>query len=323
MKIILTGGAGFIGSCTLSRLNSIGIEDVIVVDAVKDPSSVPNLMGKKFKEYVGRDDLLPRLEKGQMNDVDLIIHLGACADTTQMDRQFLAQNNVSYSQRLARWALAQGKRFHYASSASIYGDGKNGYSDADESHPAYAALNPYGESKLEFDRWLIRENLPSKVVGYRYFNVFGPNEYHKGDMSSMVFKAYNQIRSTGRVQLFATTRDGFENGSEERDFVYVKDVLDVMTFFLEHPGRNGIFNVGTGKARSFKHLAEAVFAALGKTPDIAYVPMPPALRRQYQYFTQADLSKLRQAGYDRPFLPLEVSVADYVTRHLMNKTPYF
>jgi len=322
MKIILTGGAGFIGSCFLWQLNSMGIDDVIVVDTESDPSAFPNLTKKKFKAYITREDLLHRLDQGQLKDVDAIVHLGACADTLESDRQFLSQNNVEYSKTLATWALAQNKVFHYASSAAVYGDGKKGYDDTDEKVHMYKPLNPYGESKLAFDRWVIDQKFSDRVVGYRFFNVFGPNEYHKGEMSSMVSKAYQQLESTGQVKLFSTTRADYPNGSEERDFVYVKYVNKVMAFFLEHQDKTGIFNLGSGQARSFKDLVTAVFSALGKEPSIEYIPMPEKLRSQYQYFTQANVDKLRQAGYDQPFQTLENAVADYVKTHLVKSDPY-
>jgi len=321
MKILLTGGAGFIGSCFLWKLNSLGIEDVLVVDVGEAPSQNKNLEKKTFSDYVSREDLMNRLEAGQLKDVDVVVHLGACADTTEMDRQYLTQNNVEYSQKLALWSLSNGKRFHYASSAAIYGSGDMGYDDSDGLLDRYTALNPYGDSKLQFDRWLVKKGLSNQVVGYRYFNVFGPNEYHKGDMKSMVAKAYQQIISGGPVKLFASTRQGFGDGSEERDFVYIKDILDVMAYFLNHPEKNGIFNLGTGKARSFKDLILAVFAGLKREPNIEFVPMPEKLRGQYQYFTQAHLDKLRKAGYQRSFRSLEESVADYVQNHLANADP--
>src|ERR1044071_2067442 len=251
MEIILTGGAGFIGSCFLWQLNAMGIDDALVVDTSEHPDEIANLKKKKFKAYLSREDLLDRLDKGQLKDVDMIVHLGACTDTTETDRNFLAKNNLEYSKTLAKWALANNKFFHYASSAAIYGNGKAGYSDDDLTIDTYKPLNPYGESKWLFDKWLIQGGLTKKVVGYRFFNVFGPNEYHKGEMRSMVCKAFQQIQKDGQARLFASTRGGFSDGSEDRDVVYVKDVCGVMGYFLEHPDRGGIYNVGTGKARTF------------------------------------------------------------------------
>lgn len=322
MKVILTGASGFIGSCTLRELNDLGIDQVVAVDVHELPDH-PNLQGKKFRDYVGREELIDRLERGQLKEVDGIIHLGACADTTERDRAFLARNNVQYSQRLCRWSITNEKFFHYASSASVYGDGSQGYSDDPEKLSTFKPLNAYAESKWLFDRWILKEKLTSKVVGYRYFNVFGPNEYHKGNMRSMVSKAYDQIIESGRVKLFASSREGYGNGSEERDFIYVKDVTRVMAWFLQRTEKGGIFNLGTGKARTFLDLVKAVFKALGREEAIDFIPMPESLKGQYQYFTQADLSSLRRAGCDHAFMPLEDSVGDYVKSHLAASTAIY
>lgn len=318
MKVILTGAAGFIGSCFLWKLNSLGIDDIIVADTEASLKNNPNLAKKKFSDALTREDLLKNIDK---LNADVTVHLGACADTTERDKDYLIRNNLEYSKTLAKSALAKNKEFHYASSAAVYGDGKAGYSDADSDNTKYTPLNLYGWSKHEFDKWLIEQKLTNRVVGYRYFNVFGPNEYHKGDMKSMVAKAYEQILKTGRARLFATSRAGYSDGSEERDFVYVKDICDVMGFFLQNKGKYGIFNLGTGKARSFKDLVLAVFAAMQKPVDIDFIPMPEKLKGQYQYYTQADISRLRKAGYNEVFSRLEVSVADYVKHHLMTSDP--
>lgn len=322
MKIILTGASGFIGSCYLRYLNDLGIEDVVVVDVPPKPEH-PNFSGKKFSAYLGREELIDRIDRGQLKEVDGVVHLGACADTTEKDRAFLARNNVQYSQRLARWSIANHKFFHYASSASVYGDGAAGYGDDPALLATYRPLNPYAESKWLFDKWIASEKLLDRVVGFRYFNVYGPNEYHKGNMRSMVAKAYDQIGAGGRVKLFASSRPGYGDGSEERDFVYVKDVSKVMGWFLDKPEKGGIFNVGTGQARTFLDLVKAVFAALGKPEAIDFIPMPDSLKGQYQYYTQADLQRLRRIGCDVPFQPMEQAVADYVTRHLAAPNPTY
>lgn len=316
MKILLTGAAGFIGSCYLWKLNSLGIDGAWIVDTDAAAAESRNLGGKKFRDYLTRDAAVAALDKGQLKEIDAVVHLGACADTTEKDLAYLRRNNLEYSQTLCRWALANGKRFHYASSAAVYGDGKNGYSDDDDNTRRSHALNPYGESKLLFDQWLLNEKIADRVVGFRYFNVFGPNEYHKGEMRSMVCKAFDQLEATGRVKLFASTRPNYEDGSEERDFIYVKDVLEVMAFFLDKPQTGGIFNVGTGKARKFIDLVNAVFAALEKPSTIDFIPMPEVLRGQYQYFTQAVTSKLQKVGYIRPFTELETAIQDYVVGYL-------
>ncbi len=322
MKVILTGANGFIGSCTLWKLNSMGVDHVIAVDTPADVSGSPNLRGKTFKDYLSREALINALEDGQLKEIDMIIHLGACADTTERDVAYLKRNNVEYSQYLLRWCLQNHRFFQYASSASVYGDGKAGYSDDIDQLGRYQALNFYGESKLTFDKWLVAEKLVNQVVGYRFFNVFGPNEYHKGEMRSMVAKAYDQIQQTDSVKLFASSRPGFADGSEERDFVYVKDVVDVMAYFIQNPDKTGIFNIGTGQARSFKDLILAEFKALKKPAKIQYVSMPENLRGQYQYFTQADLTNLRNVGCQTQFRTLENSVSDYVKNHLTQSNPY-
>lgn len=322
MKLILTGAAGFIGSCYLKKLNLMGIDHVILVDTASSASSI-NLVAKKYKDYLSREDLLAALDKNQLGEIDGIVHLGACADTTEMDRAFLKKNNSEYSKTLAKWAIGKKKIFHYASSAAVYGDGKLGYKDDPALNPTYKPLNPYGESKLVFDQWVIDEKVLDKVVGFRYFNVFGPNEYHKGDMQSMVSKAYQQIKKDGKARLFANSRPGKFDGSEERDFIYVKDIDEIMAFFLEHPEKGGIFNLGTGQARTFKDLVTAVFTALKLKPNIEWIPMPEKLRGQYQYFTEADLTNLRRIGYKKDFTSLEDSVRDYVQNHLTQPNPIY
>lgn len=323
MNILLTGAAGFIGSCFLRKLNDAGHSDIWIVDTMPSADGVANLAGKKFKGYLSREQLLGAVAAGKMDHIDLTVHLGACSDTTEMDRAFLTRNNLEYSKTLARWSLEKGKRFQYASSASVYGDGKNGYSDDDGKLASFKPLNPYAESKHSFDMWLISEKLSGAVVGYRYFNVFGPNEYHKAGMRSMVCKAVDQIKSKGQVELFASSRPGFGDGSEERDFVYSKDVDEAMMYFVKNPKIGGIFNIGTGKARSFKDLVLAVFKAMNLEPKIQYIPMPEKLRGQYQYYTQADMTKLRSSGCQVEFGSLEQTVADYVNLHLTQPNPYY
>lgn len=323
MNILLTGAAGFIGSCFLRKLNDEGYSDVWVTDTMPSADGVQNLAGKRYRAYLTREELLVKVASKQLEHINLIVHLGACSDTTEMDREFLSRNNLEYSKTLARWALETGKRFQYASSASVYGDGKQGYSDVDDKLALFRPLNPYAESKYLFDQWLINEKLSGSVVGYRYFNVFGPNEYHKAGMRSMVCKAVDQINSKGHVELFASSRSGYDDGSEERDFVYAKDVNAAMMFFVNHPKIGGIFNIGTGQARSFKDLILAVFSALKREPNIKFIPMPDKLKNQYQYFTEADLTKLRSSGCDLAFQSLERSVADYVLNHLIQPNPYY
>lgn len=319
MKVLLTGAAGFIGSCFLWKLNTLGAHDSLIVDTAASLKNNPNLAKKKFKDALTRDELLEKLD--EFKDIDAIVHLGACTDTTERNEEYLIKNNTEFSKTLAQWALKNGKEFHYASSAAIYGDGKSGYSDADKDLPKYKPLNLYGWSKYNFDKWLIENGLTNRVVGYRYFNVFGPNEYQKGEMKSMVAKAFGQIMQTGKARLFANTRPGYKDGSEERDFVYVKDVCEVMAYFLQNPKKYGIFNLGTGQARTFRDLVLAVFAAAQKPVDIDFIPMPEALKGQYQYYTCAEIKKLRKAGYNEAFPRLELSITDYVKSHLAKSDP--
>jgi len=322
VKLILTGGAGFIGSSYLWKLNSLGIEDVLVVDTQPNTNAYANLRKKIFRDYIPHEGLLEALKKGKLKEMDGIIHMGACSDTTEKDWFYLEKNNVHFSRTLARWCLENNKLFHYASSASIYGDGNKGYDDDETLHEQYKPLNLYGRSKWMFDNWIISEHLQDRVVGFRYFNVFGPNEYHKGEMRSMVVKAFDQIYDTGHVKLFKNSRNGHTDGSEERDFIYIKDVLEVMAYFLQNPKKNGIYNLGTGQSRTFKDLVTAVFTALKKNPSIDYVPMPEALRGHYQYYTQAVILKLRSAGYTKEFTSIEESIADYVNNFLVKADPY-
>jgi ADP-L-glycero-D-manno-heptose 6-epimerase len=249
-------------------------------------------------------------------DVDAIIHLGACSDTTERDCSYLVRNNYEFSKLLAGWAMEIGARFIYASSAATYGDGAQGFEDDDDRLQELVPLNMYGYSKQMFDLWCKRQGLLDKFVGMKYFNVFGPNEYHKGDMRSFVLKAYQQINATGGVKLFKSHRDDYTDGGQLRDFIYVRDAVAMTLFFLERPDTAGIYNVGTGKARSWNDLAGAVFRAMDKPVNIEYIDMPEILRDKYQYFTQADISKLREAGYEEPAIPLEESVNDYVRNYL-------
>ncbi len=313
-RVLLTGGAGFIGSCFLWKLNSLGIEDVIVVDALDTTEKWKNLTGKRFEDYLDRAALLENLRQGKLNHaIDVIVHLGACSSTTETDANYLMENNYRYSRTLAEYALARGKRFLYASSAATYGAGEAGYSDRDNDTPRYRPLNMYGYSKQVFDLWVLKHSLQKKLVGFKFFNVYGPNEYHKDDMRSVVHKGYQQVKATGKIRLFKSYHPDYADGEQRRDFVYVKDAVDVMAFFLDNPRLGGIYNLGTGTAQSWNDLAKAIFAALKLPPAIEYIEMPQTLREKYQYFTQADVSKLRAAGYKKPLMNLKAGVADYVS----------
>ena len=311
--IVVTGGAGFIGSCVLAELNALGRKDILVVDHLgANEKKQRNLDQKSYHRFIDKQEFLDEVCSDRIEEpVDAVIHMGACSSTTLTDRAYYMSNNFEYSCRLAEWAVAKGIRFIYASSAATYGDGSQGYSDQDDVSRTLKPLNFYGESKQLFDLWVLDRNLQEQVVGLKFFNVFGPNEYHKGDMRSVVAKAYARAQSEGRISLFKSYRPDYADGEQKRDFIYVKDVVDVIMFSMTHPGLNGIFNVGTGQARTWNDLAAALFAALDQPLQIDYVDMPESLRPQYQYFTEAEMSKLRYAGYNKPFTSLENAVREY------------
>ena len=321
--IILTGGAGFIGSVLLKRLNDDGYTDILIVDALDSSDKWKNLIGKKFEDYCYKDDFLEFLEEEiEKDDVEAIIHLGACTSTTERDADYLMLNNFHFSQELAEWCLWAGKPFIYASSASTYGDGMNGFSDDNNQIPSYRPLNAYGFSKHLFDLWLVQHKFDELCTGFKFFNVFGPNEYHKEDMASLVYKAYHQVFETGTLKLFRSYNPQYKDGEFLRDFIYVKDCVDVLMWSFNNPNVKGIYNLGTGKARSWNDLAAALFTSLGKEKSITYVDMPESIRSAYQYFTQAEMGKLRNAGYTLPFTELENAVQDYVKDYLMQPQKY-
>jgi ADP-L-glycero-D-manno-heptose 6-epimerase len=321
--IAVTGGAGFIGSALIWGLNQRGQDDILVVDELGTGESWRNLVNLRFADFMDKTDFLDRLEHKELSGaLEGILHLGACSSTTEPDVGFLIRNNTQYTQRLARWALAQKKRFVYASSAATYGDGSLGFSDDHALLSRLRPLNGYAFSKSLFDAWALRQGLLEKIAGLKFFNVFGPNEYHKADMRSVVHKAFAQIRAVGQVKLFKSYHPDYKDGWQMRDFVYVKDVVAMTLFVYESPRANGIFNVGAGQARSFYDLVAAVFAALGRQPSIELIDMPEELRAKYQYFTQADMGKLARAGFTRPRHTLEEAVRDYVQNYLLAPDPY-
>ncbi len=321
-RIVVTGGAGFIGANVVSALNERGEEKILIVDHLSEGLKWKNLVGLKFEDYLDRDDFLRLIEEEKLGNIRAIIHLGACSDTTVRDLQFLYKNNYQYSQKICLFALKNNLRFIYASSAATYGDGSFGFKDDEGLLFKLRPLNPYGFFKHLFDLWAYQKGFLKFVVGLKYFNVFGDKEFHKGEMRSVALKAYEQIKREGKVRLFKSYHPDYEDGGQLRDFIYVKDAVEVTLFFLDHPEINGLFNVGTGKARSFKDLVTAVFHALGLKPNIEYIEMPEPLRKQYQYFTQADLTKLRKAGYNKPFRELEEAVKEYVN-FLEKESSYF
>ena len=319
--IILTGGAGFIGSVLLRKLNEAGHTDVLVVDRAETKDS-PNLKWKNYT-FEERDTLFNSLKSFKPSEVDAILHIGAITSTTERDKALLDKYNLNYSIQLAQWAFEHGKRFIYASSAATYGDGTLGFSDANEMTAKLKPLNLYGESKRAFDEWIIQNGYDNKACGFKFFNVFGPNEYHKGDMASLVFKAYNQILETGAIRLFESADARYKDGEFKRDFIYVMDAVDVVMWSLANPNVNGIFNLGTGHARSWNDLAHALFASMDKPDNIVYFEMPENVKKQYQYFTEAEMSKLRAAGYAKSFQKLEESVSDYARNYLARPNPFY
>ena len=321
-RILVTGGAGFIGSALVWALNQRGHSDVVVTDFLGSDEKWKNLVPLKFADYVEAGDFRRHLAQNAavFGKFSTVFHLGACSATTEKNAAYLADNNYGYTKELAAWSLAQGARFIYASSAATYGDGSEGMDDTNENLFRLRPLNMYGYSKHLFDLYAQRVGWLSRIVGVKYFNVFGPNEDHKGEMRSLVNKAYQQILSSGRVQLFKSHKPEFKDGEQMRDFLYVKDAVEMTIHFAASPSGEraaGLFNLGSGQANTWLTLTRAIFTALGRPPQIEFVDMPEVLRGKYQYFTQADVTKLRAAGYTRAMTPLEDGVRDYVQGHLV------
>lgn len=320
--IVVTGGAGFIGSAMVAKLNAHQKTDILVVDELGTSSKWQNLVGKHFTDYLHKDQFMEMLLNERLPKIDAIIHMGANSSTTETDVEHLMENNYRYTRILAEWAIRKKVRFIYASSGATYGDGSNGFSDDDDSTRMLKPLNPYGYSKQIFDLWLLQHGLQNKVVGIKFFNVFGPNEYHKGEMRSLVCKAYNQILENGKIQLFKSYQPEYKHGEQMRDFVYVKDCTEVLWWFVNSPKVNGIFNVGTGQARTWNDLAASIFSALNLAPNIEYIEMPEEMRNAYQYRTEADMMKLQKSGCPIQFQSLEDSVKDYVQNYLHPSNRY-
>jgi len=321
---IVTGGAGFIGSVMVWKLNQVGINDIWIVDHLRKGAKWKNLRGLKFSEILSPDDFLSSLlEHGHLpEDTEAIVHMGACSSTTEQDADYLLNNNYRFSRSIAEAVLEQNIRLLVASSAATYGDGKHGYDDGIENLYRLRPLNMYGYSKLLFDQWAAQSGALQKLANLRFFNVYGPNEYHKGDMASMVFKSFNQVIDKGKLRLFRSHRPDYKDGDQRRDFVYVKDIVDAMWWLLTKPDVNGIFNLGTGTEETWNNLAKAVFAAACKPVNIEYLDMPDNIRNQYQYHTKANITRLRDAGYEGIFRPVADGVQDYIVNHLMKDDAY-
>lgn len=320
--IVVTGAAGFIGSCMVSFLNQQGFEQLILVDEFDHEEKELNLLHKKYLVRVERENFFDWLQQ-EKPSIAFIFHLGARTDTTEFNYAIHQHLNVEYSQKIWNYATHNKIPLVYASSAATYGEGELGYNDdhdiIDRLHP----LNPYGISKNEFDKWVLHQSAhPPFWAGLKFFNVYGPNEYHKGRMASVIFHAFNQIRASGKVKLFRSHKEGYENGEQLRDFIYVKDIISICFWLMQNQPASAIYNAGTGTARSFNDLVKSTFAGLDLQPVIEYIDIPEDIRERYQYFTEADMDKLKDAGYTNEFYSLEKGVADYVRNYLSKNSFY-
>jgi len=318
-KILVTGGAGFIGSALIWGLNRIGARNILVCDQLGEDDKWRNLAPLQFDEYVSSTKFIEAVEadKPALREIRWVFHLGACSSTTELDAGYLMENNYHYTKVLCDWALTHNARFVYASSAATYGDGANGMIDDEAKIESLRPLNAYGFSKQIFDRYANQRKLFSKIVGLKYFNVFGPNEWHKDDMRSLVNKAYDQVLETGKIRLFKSYKPTFKDGEQKRDFLYVKDAVGMTIHLAVTRDANGLFNIGSGEARTWIDLANAVFAALSRPAQIEFIEMPETIRDKYQYFTQANIQKLKATGYQGPKFTLEQAVTDYVQSYLV------
>ncbi len=318
--IVVTGGAGFIGSSIVWKLNQLGEDKIIIVDELGTDEKWKNLVPLKFEDFEHKDDFISMIiERDVPFKIDSVIHMGANSSTTEKDADHLFSNNYLYTKELSKYCFEKNIRFIYASSAATYGDGSLGFDDDENKLETLRPLNMYGYSKQMFDLWANRNGVFDKIVGLKYFNVYGPNEYHKGDMRSVVHKAFEQIRDTGKVKLFKSLNPKYKDGEQLRDFIYIKDAVDMTLFFLDKPNINGLYNIGTGKARTWNDLVTAIFKALNKEVNIEYVDLPEHLREKYQYFTEANISKIKKAGFNSSITSLEDGVADYVKNYLLGK----
>lgn len=318
-RILVTGGAGLIGSAIVWELNRRGFENILIADRLGTDEKWRNLVPLKFADYIDAEDVLTAVAggNGALDKVDLVLHLGACSATTERDSHYLMRNNFEYTKLLAHWCAARSARFVYASSAATYGDGTQGMDDRMTELHKLRPLNMYGYSKHLFDQYAQRTGLMRRIIGLKYFNVFGPNEDHKADMRSVVHKSFNQILATGKVQLFRSHRPDFRDGEQLRDFLYVKDAVRMTLHLAQAPLAGGLYNLGSGLAQSWLQLTHAIFAAMGVPPSIEFIDMPAALQPKYQYYTCADIGKLRQSGFKDEITPLAEAVRDYVQNYLM------
>jgi len=333
--IVVTGAAGFIGSCLVSFLNQSGYNNLFLVDDFSDNEKEANLTGKKFIQKIEREFFFDWIETHKPS-IDFIYHIGARTDTTEFDYSVHEHLNVDYSKKIWNYCAANNVPLVYASSAATYGSGEMGYSDDESLINNLKPLNPYGVSKNEFDKWALRQaqdknsmntKTPPSYAGLKFFNVYGPNEYHKGRMASVIFHSYHQIKQNGFVKLFKSHKEGFKDGEQLRDFIYVKDVISICYWFLENWSMHkqfpsGIFNVGTGVARTFNDLVKATFAGLDEDARIKYIDMPEDIRNTYQYYTRAEMQKIQNAGYTKKLYSLEEGVNDYVRNYLSPKKYY-
>jgi ADP-L-glycero-D-manno-heptose 6-epimerase len=313
--IVVTGGAGFIGSALIWRLNELGEDNILLVDELGMDEKWKNIVPLKFKDFINKHDFIERIDS-HIYKLESIIHMGANSSTTEKDADHLLKNNYEYTKKLALYCSQNKKRFIYASSAATYGDGSRGFKDDEKYLHRLRPLNMYGYSKSIFDLWAADNGLLNSIAGLKYFNVYGPNEYHKGDMRSVVHKAYEQIRDTGKVKLFKSRHTEYKDGEQMRDFVYIKDAVDMTLFFLEN-SKGGIYNIGSGNARTWNDLVKAIFKAMDLPEKIEYIELPEHLAEKYQYYTKAELEKIKKAGYNDPVSSLEDGVTDYIKNYLM------
>jgi ADP-L-glycero-D-manno-heptose 6-epimerase len=317
--IVVTGGAGFIGSAIVWELNRRGENEIVIVDELGMDEKWKNLVGLQFEDFVNKQKFIDSINSETIINADAIIHMGANSSTTEKDADHLFNNNYLYTKTLAEYSLKNNIRFIYASSAATYGDGSIGFSDDEDNCNTLRPLNMYGFSKSMFDIWAINQGVFNKIVGLKYFNVFGPNEYHKGDMRSVVHKAFGQVRDAGKVKLFKSGNPKYKDGEQMRDFIYVKDAVNMTLHFLDNKNINGLFNIGSGKARTWNDLGAALFKAMEKPVNIEYIDLPGHLADKYQYFTEANLSKLKSSGYNKEIVSLEKGINDYVKNYLLSK----